>query len=106
MSITKSKPKRYSAEYYYLFFKSIPPKKWTTGTFERYEGNSVTKCAVGHCGFGSHKAGMLCRNFPEIFGVNDAGNKKAEKLGKHPRTRVLRFFRQKMKEEAKNSLKK
>ena len=91
---------KYTLDYFIAKFEAIPRNKWCTGAFD---DELNRRCALGHCGhlsgFSTEVSEALEKLVPgSIVRVND-GAFEYRKLGKHPKTRILRYLRQ-LKREA------
>lgn len=92
---------KYTVDYFIEKFSRIPKNRWTVNEFRNSKGQ---RCALGHCGETSVRTpeSLALHNLFVDFNafdldfrpmlVND-GDGKYCKLGKHPRTRILRALR-------------
>lgn len=89
---------KYDIDYFIEFFSNIARSKWTTQSFNN---SKEQKCAIGHCGVRSKKdlalrkiisPSDITRSIIPVTSIND-GQHEYRKLGKHPRTRILRALK-------------
>lgn len=93
----KMKPK-FDLDYFIHKFEAIPHSQWTTNDYTNAQGQH---CALGHCSTHTgEEAALRQLTEIEVSYVND-GKRGMMKLGKRPRTRVLRYLKQLKKEREK-----
>lgn len=94
---------KYSLQYFIKKFEKIPRNEWTTG---RYHSEDYTKsCALGHCGHGKsgatlESAALKSLTVQSIIDLNDGTEYCPEKYKrmKHPKTRIVNFLKDLLKE--------